>query len=521
MSGKSIDEHLKEMPVLGHEVAVLLGELQIAQLELEMQNDELFVSSELLKTERAKFEQLFNFAPVSYFILDKMGVIEELNQAAEELLNIPKNEVLAKDFQYFVASEDWERFYLFLHNLEMRNTKQHIDVKLLFGSGSTYYTQIEGLKTISKYNDELQYYITVSNITENRLAQQNLQATAQRLEMTLMASGTGTWTLDIENRSIYMDGFCCSLFEISPSEFDGTFKGFIQLVNSEDRERVWQNLSHSINNVQPIELEFRVLTKTNEHKVFSLKGREVKNDGYSKFYVGVLVDITKQASIADDVRKTHNEKQRLILSTTLNAQEKERQKISAALHDSVCQLLYGVKLNIQSLQKSTNLTDDFKNVNALLDQAISETRALSYDLTPSVLRDFGFTAGVKEIAQRFSTQTFKINTIVRKETDLLEPNSQLVVFRIMQELLNNCIKHSKASLTEINVCIEGNMVTLTVSDNGKGFEESLGAALTRGSGLRGIKNRVFLLDGSIDIDSSKRGTIVTIKLRKDLELSDF
>lgn len=521
MNGKSVDEGLMEMPVSGHDVAVLLGELQTAQLELETQNDELFVSSELLKTERAKFEQLFNFAPVGYFILDKMGVIEELNQAAEELLAVQKEEVLDKRFQYFVASEDWERFYSFLHNLEISNAKQHIDIKLLFGSGTTCYTRVEGLKTKSKYNDQVQYYITVTDVTEIRLAQQNLQATAQRLEMTLMASGTGTWTLDIENRNIYMDGFCCSLFEINPAEFDGTFKGFIQLVDSEDRERVWQNLSHSINNIQPIDLEFRFLTRTAEQKIFSLKGREVKNDSYSKFYVGVLVDITQQVSIADDARKLHYEKQRLILSTTLNAQEKERQKISSVLHDSVCQLLYGVKLNIQSLQKSTNLTDEFKNVNALLDQAISETRALSYDLTPSVLRDFGFTAGVREIAQRFSTPTFKINTIVKKETDLLESNLQLVVFRIMQEVLNNCIKHSNASLTEIKVCTEENMVTLIVSDNGKGFEESLSTALAKGSGLRGIKHRIFLLDGSMDIESSKSGTSVTIRLRKDLALSDF
>ncbi|RYE39557.1 MAG: hypothetical protein EOP48_25640, partial [Sphingobacteriales bacterium] len=192
-----------------------------------------------------------------------------------------------------------------------------------------------------------------------------------------------------------------------------------------------------------------------------------------------------------------------------------------ALHDSVCQLLYGAKLNIHAIQKKSDLKAEFKNINSLLDQAIAETRALSYDLTPSVLRDFGFTAGVKEIAHRFSTTNFKIHTLVKKNADLLEPNLQLFVFRIMQELLNNCIKHSKATIADIKVCTEGGMVTLTVEDNGKGFEIPLEKAFANGSGLRGIKNRIAMLEGHMDIETSATGSRIIVKLRGDLELPEL
>jgi PAS domain S-box-containing protein len=516
----SIDGYLNGDKIINQDIAVLLGELQVAQLELEMQNDELLVSSQLLETERAKFEQLFNFAPVGYFILDRLGIINEFNQAAANLLAIPRTDVLNKRFQSFVAPENWERFYLFLHSLQIKNTKQSIDIKLQLKNGAVYYTRVEGIRTKSKYSEELLYYITVTDITENRLIQQNLLATAQRLEMTLGATGTGTWSLDLESRKIYMDDFCCSLFEINSSAFDGSFKSFIQLVYASDREKIWQDLSSSINNNVPINLEFRVITAANQIKVFSLKGKEVKMNSFNKLYVGILVDITLQQSLAEQERQSQKDTQRLILSTTLNAQEKERQKISMALHDSVCQLLYGVKLHMQTIQKRNDLKNEFKNIDSLLDQAIAETRALSYDLTPSVLRDFGFTAGVKEIAHRFSTANFKINTRVKKDADLLEPNLQLFVFRIMQELLNNCIKHSKATNANIEVRIEGRIITLSIEDNGKGFGMVLEQALANGSGLRGIKNRIVMLEGLMDIDSSATGSRITVKLKTDLELSE-
>lgn len=194
-------------------------------------------------------------------------------------------------------------------------------------------------------------------------------------------------------------------------------------------------------------------------------------------------------------------------------------RISSALHDSVCQILYGIKLNLQNFQLTNKLNKEFVNVNQLLDQAILETRQISYELTPSVLKDFGFTAGIKEMAQRLSTSKFLIKTKIKNTADLLHPKVQLYLFRIIQELINNSIKHSNANTAEIKVNIDKEIVSLVVSDNGKGFSTNVEELFKKGSGLRGIKNRVFLLDGTIDFQSTSKGTTILIKFKNDFSLS--
>jgi signal transduction histidine kinase len=233
------------------------------------------------------------------------------------------------------------------------------------------------------------------------------------------------------------------------------------------------------------------------------------------------LDITEHKRLAREAEALKKEKQKLVLSATFNAQEKERYKISSALHDSVCQILYGIRLNLQNIQLTRNLKGEFTNVNKLLDQAIRETRELSYELTPSVLRDFGFNAGVREMAQRLSTPQFRIKTIINSRADLVKPEVQLYVFRMIQELINNCIKHANATEAEIRVCTEDEITTLVISDNGTGFEKEVEESLSQGSGIRGIKNRIFLLNGKIDLQTSAKGTSIAIEFRNDPELSEL
>lgn len=367
------------------QVALLLDELQIFQLELEMQNDELSASYQLLEKERARFAGFFNLAPVGYFILDHLGLVEEANQTGANLLNISRDDIVEVRFQSFIAPEMWDLFYAFLYKMQSTFDKQNCEIKLVFSDNREIFTHMEGIAIVNVITNKLQYYITVIDITENRIAQQKLR-----------------------------------------------------------------------------------------------------------------------------------EQEKLILAVTLNAQERERYKISNALHDSVCQLLYGIRLNLQNIRCNSNLKEEFKNVNQLLDQAIRETRELSYELTPSILRDFGFTAGIKEMVQRLSTPDFEITTAVKTTTDLLHKDIQLYVFRIIQELINNCIKHSGASRAKILMCTEGQWINLQVIDNGTGFDVE--KSLSKGSGIRGIRNRALLLNGHMNIETSDKGTSIHLKFKNAPEL---
>ncbi|TDQ11814.1 PAS domain S-box-containing protein [Pedobacter metabolipauper] len=509
---------LIEGNVSDQKLAVLLGELQIFQLELEMQNDELSASHLMLENERARFAGFFDLAPVGYFILDHLGIVEEANQTGADLLCISKNDILYKRFQALIDSAAWEIFYTFLHRMQTTSVKQNTEIRTYI-NGKELYIRMEGIAIQNAYTGKIQYYLTLIDVTENRMVQQRFMDTNQRLEMTLNASGTGTWTMGLGQNKVYLDDFCYTILGINPWDFDGSIKKLIEIVHPSDQLYVRQSLLNASNNSIEMDIEFRVVNRLGNVKTISAKGHEIHNDVDHSYFAGIIMDVTERKRLAKEAQDIQSEKQRLILSATFDAQEKERYKISSTLHDSVCQILYGIRMNLQNIQLSGKTEGNFANINELLDQAIRETRELSYELTPSVLRDFGFAAGVKEMAQRLSTATFKIKANIKSSAESISKDVQLYVFRMIQELINNCIKHAQATLAEITVSTKDGIVTLIVSDNGIGFDVNLEDSLFKGSGLRAIKNRIFLLNGHMDLTTSKKGTMVTLKLKSDFEPS--
>ncbi len=117
------------------------------------------------------------------------------------------------------------------------------------------------------------------------------------------------------------------------------------------------------------------------------------------------------------------------------------------------------------------------------------------------------------MAQRLSVPGFRIATNIEADFDLLSEEKQLYLFRIIQELINNCMKHAHASLAELKIYVEDGWLKLIFRDNGRGFGVKVERSLLHGSGLRSIKNRIFLLQGEMDLDSSTQGTIIKIKIK--------
>lgn len=497
------------------DISTLLNELNDYQSELDMQSGELLY--EALDTEREKFADLYDSAPVGYFIIDNLGMIEEVNQTGINLLGFPRLTLKNKRFQSFIHPSHLEKFYSFLSKMDS-GEKINTEVKLKLADLQILYVRMEGI-VITTYSNT-RYYITVIDITESRNARQLLQETKERLEMTLKASSTGTWSIDNGSDKIVLDEFSQKILDFDPEKFNGTLKSFLLMVHPEDQPNVHHNYMYYLTNLTEMDIEFRIITKNGSIREIAAKGKQIIVSEEYRFFAGIIIDITERKRLLREAESLKLVQQKEVLSATLAAQENERLKISRALHDSVCQMLYGIRLNLQSLMYYKSHKKDFESVDQLLDQAIRETREISYELTPSVLKDFGFYAGIKEMTTRLSTPEFLIKTNINKAIDKIHPTIQLYAFRIIQELINNCIKHAYATVAEINVSLKNNFITIVVSDNGKGFKVDAAFALRNGSGLRGIKNQVFLLNGNMDFESTQKGTTITITLDKNIYLSE-
>jgi PAS domain S-box-containing protein len=488
----------------------LFQELQIHQIELEMQNDELKAANEELELQQIKFSSIYNLAPIGYFILNNYGIIEEVNNAGTFLIEGGKAGLLGKRMLQFVVADYKDVFYRFFSDLQNSQSRQSCQVKMLSVAGKEFYAQVEGTFINTVAGGSAQYYIAIIDITERIEAVKTLAETKERLELSLEASSAGTWELELETMKVYLDEFNYDLCAIPKDGFDGRYLTFLNLIHPDDREMVDEQFRTSINYEKEIDVACRLTNTKDKVCYVSIRGHVINEAGHPARLVGIMIDITEKRRVEEETLLLKYNQQKVITLATLNAEENERRRVSDALHDSVSQLLYGIKMKLSALNYPN--TKARIDITSLVDQAIQETRNISFELAPSILTDFGLPATIDELTKRLSTPQMKIHAKVvgfaNRENLLLETT----VFRLTQELLNNCMKHSGASLVKLEIK-NSKHIEIKVTDNGNGFDYQQYEKLTSGSGLRSIKNRISLYNGELTVKSVPgNGTTVNIIL---------
>ncbi|MBK8369323.1 MAG: sensor histidine kinase [Bacteroidetes bacterium] len=239
----------------------------------------------------------------------------------------------------------------------------------------------------------------------------------------------------------------------------------------------------------------------------------------TSFFIFKIKSIRKQKIFDEQLR----EQQRLRFLEVMQVQEQERTGIASDLHDGVGHLLSAIKLNVSALSKQNqgdiNITN---NLNDIIDTASLEVRQISHQLMPQSLSELGLLTSLNELAHRIN----KSNSIVllvksNIENISLSKKSQIVVYRIIQEILNNIIKHSGAKTIQINVTCDDPKLILSITDDGKFFDSKL-IRSTEGIGWKNIKARIELFNGMYEIISSNtNGTKIIVTLFPEFETTSF
>lgn len=197
--------------------------------------------------------------------------------------------------------------------------------------------------------------------------------------------------------------------------------------------------------------------------------------------------------------------QKEILQSVIQTQEDERKRIAQDLHDDISSKLNIVSLNTHLL-KTPNLSEaEFaeitQNIVKLTAKALENSRRIAHDLLPPVFEKFGLHAATEELVLEFSsTKNVQIEYKNELEFSDLEVNQQLHIFRILQELLNNSIRHGKATQISINFVRNNNLNTCFYSDNGMGFNSNA-PNKKKGIGMQNIESRVNFLGGKLNVYS--------------------
>lgn len=219
--------------------------------------------------------------------------------------------------------------------------------------------------------------------------------------------------------------------------------------------------------------------------------------------------IKNKAALNDQMAEQKN----LRFKAVIEAEEKERMRIAKDLHDGIGQLLSAARVNVASLEGEVDDEDEIIVENSLkvIDDSIKEIRTISHNMMPVALVDFGLIKAIETLALRINQANaiqVKIN-----HTDIdgkLDKNTEISLYRIIQEVVNNMLKHSEAKIISIDLQRKESKVYLNIRDNGKGFDVKE-IENSSGLGWKNIYSRLLMIGGNINIESNPGiGTIINI-----------
>ncbi len=197
------------------------------------------------------------------------------------------------------------------------------------------------------------------------------------------------------------------------------------------------------------------------------------------------------------------------------AEETERKRIATDLHDGVGQLMSAAKMNLSAIESDLNFTsitqkNAYDKVMALVDEGCKEVRAVSHNMMPNALLRAGLASAVREFLDNLNSKVIKINLYTNGLNKRIDSNTETILYRVIQECVNNVIKHAKASLLDISIVKEDDNISITIEDNGVGFDKNTLKNGT-GIGLKNIETRMAFLKGSVDWESQLgKGTLVML-----------
>jgi PAS domain S-box-containing protein len=467
-------------------------------------------ATEALAVSEARFRQLFEQSPDAIVLVRGMQIVD-CNAAAMRLLEATtKHELISQEIGFLVPeyqpgggrsadmiqhhyallrSQGSHRFEWFRHTLQQRGL------------------WLEVVLTYIAVGGEVLVYAVWRDISAQRAAREQLRAEKEFTENLLDNSVDGIVALNREGCVIAWNREAELYSGLREPDVLGR-QIFTIFPNLDTAERRYQFEQVLRNGERLVHRGLPFVTRPGHYDAYVIPLRGEQHDEINGVLV-VIRDITERNRLIEETTRLRLSQQQEVLSAILNTEEAERKRIAEALHNGVGQLLYATKLHLTNQAAGRPRGE----VHALLDEAIRMTRTISFELTPGILEDFGLVYALEELIRRIPRRSIAVHLHLTGLEEPLPKLMQVAVYRIVQELLNNIIKHAQAQEAFIHLVREDDKLTVLVEDNGQGFEADSSFAPRQGIGLPGLRNRVGLLGGALAINSrSGQGTIISIEL---------
>lgn len=444
---------------------------------------------------------LANLATVQNYLKKSDSVVYYFNRA-EPLLKLTGNQFTIANLQQSMGNM-YKRVGKFVEadNFYQSAMKFYSEANIEIGMSETYLNYGMLKDTIGQTTQAIEYIEKALEISRANGVSQVPMLASDELKMLYAKLGS------------YRKAFQTSLLH------DTLRSNFMD----EEKQRTIANL----------ETSFR--TKEKEQQItlqqLALEGQKVKLERNQVIIIGliivallliviVLLVRNRSAKNQDLIRKEGELKLRQAeINAVINSQEKERDRFARDLHDGFGQLISVLKLNLSQLNEVTNRdmekrAEVFKNGESVINEMFAELRNVCFDLMPQTLVKRGLTSALKEFGARINqTGKVKCEVLVFDNNERLPSLGEISLFRISQEWVNNVLKYAEATNITIQVTREAEEVTLTVEDNGVGFNP-IHFYEGKGNGWKNIQTRLNQISGQFDLDSREgvKSTMITVNV---------
>jgi signal transduction histidine kinase len=232
----------------------------------------------------------------------------------------------------------------------------------------------------------------------------------------------------------------------------------------------------------------------------------------SVFFAAGLFLIQKIFRYMKKVEEEKREMEKILLHAIIQTEENERKRFAKDLHDELGPILSTVKMSLSSISRREDDPSSpiiLRNAESAIDEAIKSIREISNNLSPHILENFGLIKAIRNFIQKINlTNAVLIDFSTNIKDQRFENDAEVVVYRVICELITNTIKHAKANNVEINLIMSGGQLLCTYKDDGIGldFLDSKKIQQT-GMGFSNIQSRITSMNGSIEYSSQKAGGI--------------
>ena len=493
----------------------LVKKLEKKKLDLEREITERKQAEDALRGSEASVKKILMAAPIGIGMV-RDRVISWVSDRFIEMVGFTRDELIGKSAKVvYEDDKEFDRVGREKYGQISEKGIGEVDTRLKRKDGSIIHVHLRST-SVDPNDLSAGVIFTALDITERKRMEERLRLLSSALEQ----SSDGIAVTDLEGNLLFVNNAFATMHGYAAEELVGRhlslFHATEQMPSVEAANRQMQNtgeFSGEIWHVRRGGMVFPALMHN------SLLRDEAGN---AIGMIGSLIDITEHKRAEKALRESE-ERLRYLSSQLITAQEEERKGISLELHDEMGQTLTAIGLNLESIGKELTpehaamIKDKLAETISLVEHASDHVRDLSLDLRPSMLDDLGLLPTLRWYVNSYEkrTETPVIFEALNLE-ERLAPEVEIVLYRIVQESLNNIRKHAQAKKVKIRLEQKKKKIGVLIEDDGIGFHSDRAVSettLVKGIGLLGMQERVRLLGGSLKIRSREgQGTSIFVEL---------